>query len=323
MPQIVSTRKEIIVDASCAAAVLRGAHIYAPGVINMLSGTKLDEIVNVFADLAGTCKKGANKPHQSNQNVFIGIGQVKMQRYQLFNTKGSPSGVAIRMLDNVSNVPCLGSIFSSLNIGILQNLPSIVCGRVLDPQENDTVLDMCAAPGNKTTHIADLMNDRGRIIALDKSPARVRLLESNINEHGATCVQCYAFDGTKAVRIDDGINEEKSINGPPFNEETFDRILLDAPCSGLGNRPILATTISCKEQRSYPNIQRKLFIAAIRLLKVGGVLVYSTCTIFPSENEEIVAWALQKYGDIIELLPAEPLRGGFGWANTGLSDEQR
>lgn len=315
------TLKEVIVDIACGAAVLRGAHIYAPGVIGMMTGVQIDEIVNVFADLAGTCKKGS-KVHSSEQNRFIARGKVKMHRQQLFNSNDGPlNGIAIEILQNISNVPSLGNIYAAYSDGVLQNLPSIVCGRVVNPKPGDLVLDMCAAPGNKTTHLAELMEDRGRLIALDKSTNRVKLLQHNIDEWKLNVVKCYAFDASKAVtRENDG---RKVADGPPFAEGSFDKILLDAPCSGMGNRPILASKMTLKEQTSYPILQKKLFAAAVSLLKPGGILVYSTCTIFASENEQIVRWALEKFGNRIELVPAEPIYGSSGLPGTGLTNAQR
>lgn len=204
---------------------------------------------------------------------------------------------------------------------MLQNLPSIVCGHVLDPQPGDTVLDMCASPGNKTTHIAELMNDCGHIVALDKTPNKVIVLKRKIEKFGLKCVNCYAWDSTKAVCDNRQVDANRLV--PPFGTKTFDRILLDAPCSALGNRPQLRNDITSKMLASYPVVQRKLFKAAVDLLKSGGILVYSTCTINVGENEDIVRWACEKFSDDIELVAAEPMLGGPGWSNVGLSDKQR
>lgn len=86
----ISDNKEIIVDVTCAASILRGAHLYAPGVLGMTSGTALDECVNIFADIQGKCKQGTNKLFESIEKVFIGIGIVKMQRHQLFGLNLNP-----------------------------------------------------------------------------------------------------------------------------------------------------------------------------------------------------------------------------------------
>lgn len=134
---------------------------------------------------------------------------------------------------------------------------------------------MCASPGNKTTHLAQLMEDTGRLIALDKSPNRVALLKENIKRFKFKCVECFTFDATKAISSQSD-NDDWS---PPFAVETFDKILLDAPCSGLGNRPILCTKMSPKLVASFPKLQRKLLETAIKLLKIGGILVYSTCSV--------------------------------------------
>lgn len=82
--------KEIVVDVNCAASILRGAHLYAPGVLSMTSNTSIDERVNVYADVDGSCKKGTNVTYLSPTKVFIGIGIVKQQRYQLFGANLTP-----------------------------------------------------------------------------------------------------------------------------------------------------------------------------------------------------------------------------------------
>lgn len=109
---------------------------------------------------------------------------------------------------------------------------------------------------------------------------------------------------------------------PPDLPERFDRVLLDAPCSGLGQRPLLACRQTAGQLRSYPPQQRALFDTAVRLLKPGGTLVYSTCTLTTAENEAIVAWALARFPELC-LVPQEPHLGGVGRAGAGLDDDQR
>lgn len=307
--------KEIIVDVACAAAILRGAHIYAPGVLAMQTNTKCNEPVNVYADLDGGCRKGFNGVYASAGKRFVGVGLVQMQRFQLFG-EAKASGIAVRMTHTVSGVPSIGDAYLRDHFALLQNLPSIVCGRVLDPQPGERILDMCAAPGNKTTHLAQLMRDTGRISALDRSERRVQSLRDTVKRFGLSCIHCCTFDATKAVARD----AQPEAASPPFRPETFDRVLLDAPCSGLGNRPVLATKMSLSALRSYPKVQKKLLDAAAELVRPGGIVVYSTCTVIPAENETNVAWFLAKYGDIFELMAAEPMCGRSGLPNVGLSD---
>lgn len=225
----------------------------------------------------------------------------------------------------LSNVPSIGDAYLPAGSAMLQNLPSIVCAHVLNPIRGERVLDMCAAPGNKTTHLAELMKDDGLIIAIDKTPNKLRILEEKIRNYQLNSVKCFAYDSTKLFsRISDANADTIDVNQvmPPFPEQFFDKILLDVPCSALGNRPLLRNNISPKILASYPVVQKKLFKAAFELLKSKGVLVYSTCTVTSAENEEIVAWALKKFDDI-ELISADPLVGGPGWSNVGLNDEQR
>lgn len=203
---------------------------------------------------------------------------------------------------------------------MLQNLPSVICARVLNPIPGEKVLDMCAAPGNKTSHLAELMKDDGLIVAIDKTPNKLKILEEKIETYQFKSVKCFAFDSTKLLS-NDNCGDDKAIK-PPFPSNFFDKILLDGPCSGLGNRPLLKHDISPKMLRSYPVIQKKLFKTAVELLKRNGILVYSTCTVTSGENEEIVQWALNTFNDI-ELVSADPLLGGPGWPNVGLSDDQR
>ncbi|EDW95570.2 tRNA (cytosine(72)-C(5))-methyltransferase NSUN6 [Drosophila yakuba] len=304
-----SKLKEIMVDSSCGAALLRGAHIYAPGVLAMECNTEREELVNVYADLDGKCKRGAVKRYESPHKVFLGTGKVLMQRYQLFNNADKPAtGVAVEMQSTVSGVPSLGDLSSE--DGLLQNLPSIVCVRVLDPQPGERILDMCAAPGNKTSHIAELIGDGGSVVALDNSASRVRSMLLKLKHYKS--ITAHVFDSTKALAPEAPSAPFGEFTAPPFPCASFDRILIDAPCSGLGNRPQLSCSIKqAKVLSSYPNIQRRLFEQAVPLLRPGGILVYSTCTVTEDECECIVAWALKKFPEL-HLTDATPRWGGSG-----------
>ncbi|XP_075164557.1 tRNA (cytosine(72)-C(5))-methyltransferase NSUN6 isoform X2 [Haematobia irritans] len=314
----IGEQKEVIVDCCCGGAILRGAHIYSIGVLGMESGTKVGDLVNVFADLAGKCKKGLNVRYESNQKIYLGQGKVLMQRYQLYRNEGPIPGIAVEMLSTISGVPSIGDLSSPE--ALLQNLPSIVCSRALDPQKGEIILDMCSAPGNKTGHIAQLMQDQGVLVALDKTESKIALVKQMAQRNGVTCVKAHSFDSTNAYSE---CIEENSVDfKPPFKAESFDRILLDAPCSALGIRPMLANTISPKMLKSYPNVQKKLFSNAVKLLRKGGTLIYSTCTVNISENEEIVAWALSKFPEL-NLEQTTPLYGGPGWPCNGLIESDR
>lgn len=155
----------------------------------------------------------------------------------------------------------------------IQDESTAIACLLLSPEENDLVLDLCAAPGGKSCYIAQLMRDGGKVIAVDRSPARMKLLQENTRRLSLTSIQPIIADSTM------------------LNTKTVDRVLLDAPCSGLG---VLAKRADLRWKRKLSDITsiRKRQISLLgktsQLLRAGGVLVYSTCTIEPEENEEII-----------------------------------
>ncbi|XP_023946918.2 tRNA (cytosine(72)-C(5))-methyltransferase NSUN6 [Bicyclus anynana] len=308
---------EVIVDTMCGAAVLRGSHIYAPGVLGLPTNCKLDEKVDIYADLDGQCKRGLKLKYDGSK-LYVGTGQLKMLRYELFDNEIQAYGVAIHMLLPASRLPVINETVCPKGQLLLQNFPSIVAGWVVDAKPYEHILDMCAAPGNKTTHLAEMSDNKALIMALDKTEQKVAKIKQTCETQGVTCVKAFVFDSRKCHS-----DEITDLKCPPFPSNTFDKVLLDAPCSGLGQRPQLKESkMSPKMLQSYKFVQRKLFGAAVRVLKVGGKLVYSTCTITVNENEGMVTWALENF-PCIQLIPAEPFYGGPGLPDVGLSDDQR
>uniref|UniRef100_A0A1A7ZP04 NOP2/Sun domain family, member 6 n=1 Tax=Nothobranchius furzeri TaxID=105023 RepID=A0A1A7ZP04_NOTFU len=278
---------EVVVGAQCGSALLRGAHVFAPGIIACPKYMKVGDKVSVFSDLEGRCTRGATS-FQGNK-VFVGNGVAEMNRSHIFCSDKPLRGVGVRMVDPLYQSPPFDGVLPSLVF--LQNLPSVVVGHVLGPQPGERILDMCAAPGGKTCHIAALMRDQGEVVALDRIRNKVERIRQNAQTLHLQSIKAFCFNSVDAVSDD----PPQQTEGPPFPPESFDRVLLDAPCSGLGQRPNMACSWSLKEIRSYQPLQRKLFHAAVRLLKRGGVLVYSTCTVTLAENEEQVAWALSTF----------------------------
>ncbi|XP_063525685.1 tRNA (cytosine(72)-C(5))-methyltransferase NSUN6 isoform X9 [Pongo pygmaeus] len=305
---------EAIVGAQCGNAVLRGAHVYAPGIVSASKFMKAGDVISVYSDIKGKCKKGAKE--FDGTKVFLGNGISELSRKEIFSGLPELKGTGIRMTEPVYLSPSFDNVLPRYLF--LQNLPSALVTHVLNPQPGEKILDLCAAPGGKTTHIAALMHDQGEVIALDKIFNKVEKIKQNALLLGLNSIRAFCFDGTKAVKLD---MVEDTEGDPPFLPESFDRILLDAPCSGMGQRPNMACTWSLKEVASYQPLQRKLFTAAVQLLKPEGVLVYSTCTITLAENEEQVAWALTKF-PCLQLQPQEPQIGGEGMRGAGLSCEQ-
>jgi NOL1/NOP2/sun family putative RNA methylase len=166
----------------------------------------------------------------------------------------------------------------------IQEAASQIPPQVLDPKPNETVLDMCAAPGSKTTQIAMYMQNSGTLVALDADPRRLFALRNNLERCGVTNALLYKKDSRFVFDL--GMQ--------------FDKVLLDAPCSG--NYIIEEGFFSKKSIdgiRERSRLQKELLKAAIKVLKVGGTLVYSTCSLEPEENEINIDWVLSKYPEML------------------------
>ena len=157
----------------------------------------------------------------------------------------------------------------------VQDPSTLIAVDVLDPQPGEAILDLCAAPGGKTTYIAQKMQNRGQIIAADSSNVRLGLVTENCRRLGVTIVATIACADGRCLR-----------------GRQFDRVLVDAPCSNTGvvrRRVDLRWRIQPDEIRRLAAVQKKLLAAAIQFVKPGGVLVYSTCSLDREENEQVVA----------------------------------
>lgn len=170
----------------------------------------------------------------------------------------------------------------SLGYFYVQESASMIPPIVLNPDENDFVLDMAASPGSKTTQLAALMNNKGLIIANDFKYDRIKALGINLQRCGVeNCV----------ITL---------MNGLAIKGFEFDKILLDAPCSGTGTiRKSLKTLkiYNTKMITKLASMQKKLIENAFLNLKKGGVLVYSTCSLEPEENEGVINFLLKKYNN--------------------------
>jgi 16S rRNA (cytosine967-C5)-methyltransferase len=186
-------------------------------------------------------------------------------------TRWSPQGVRVRSKAPIEQLPGF-----SEGIFQVQGEASQLVSYLLRPEPGERVLDACAAPGGKTTHIAELMQDRGKIVGGDISPRGLRKLEENAQRLGLSSIRTLLVDSGKANRDD---------------ARPYDRILVDAPCSGLGtlrSHPEIKWNRAEADIKRLTQIQQRILRNAAARLKLGGVLVYSSCTLTPDENEQIV-----------------------------------
>ncbi|MDI6784283.1 MAG: 16S rRNA (cytosine(967)-C(5))-methyltransferase RsmB [bacterium] len=155
----------------------------------------------------------------------------------------------------------------------VQDTASMLVSHLVNPQPGQTVVDLCAAPGGKATHLAELMQNQGKLTAVDLHPGKAKLIDQTAHRLGISIIQVLVADGTKLA--------DKIL-------EPVDAVLLDAPCSGLGVLRRKVDSRWRKEPESIPELvalQNKLLESAYSILKPGGVLVYSTCTLTRDENE--------------------------------------
>lgn len=175
----------------------------------------------------------------------------------------------------------------------VQGPGSCLAGSLVSPRPGDRVLDLCAAPGGKTIHLADQMNDEGELFSCDVDGKRLERVRENAVRCGFTCI--------KLIQADAAVFREEW-------EGTMDRVLADVPCSGLGtigHRPEIRYRVNPVFLREMVALQKKILENAWRYLKPGGELVFSTCTINKTENEENYRWLLANF-------PLEPVPGrGF------------
>jgi NOL1/NOP2/sun family putative RNA methylase len=192
----------------------------------------------------------------------------------------------------------------------LQNVASMLSAIILDPKPNDIVIDMCAAPGSKSTHLAQLMENEGTLILIEKNLNRIPALEVNLRRMGII---------NSIVLNMDAINlSNTNVKG--------DKILLDAPCTGEGlirQDPSRKKSKRMKDIEKMASIQKRLLTSGLKALNSGGVLLYCTCSIAPEENELVIHEVLNKSNNfkIVEISKNYGVKGLTNVFGVNLSED--
>ena len=172
---------------------------------------------------------------------------------------------------------------------VVQDRSSQWVAPLLNPMKGEKILDACSAPGSKTTHLAALSNDNAEILAVDRSEKRLKILQSNLERLKITSVKTFKADATTLIEI------------KPSLLSYFDKILIDAPCSGIGTfarNPDIRWSLSKDKINQLIILQERLLESIFPLLKRNGILIYSTCTICPEENNLLIKRFLTKNNDL-------------------------
>ncbi|WP_019242360.1 MULTISPECIES: 16S rRNA (cytosine(967)-C(5))-methyltransferase RsmB [Bacillus] len=234
------------------------------------------------------CESNLYAPHQTAR-----INVAKITREKVME-KLEEEGFSVKVSEAIpEGIVCLqGNLAHSqaFKDGLLsiQDESSILVAHALGVNEKDRILDCCAAPGGKTTSIAERL-PQGSVVALDLHDHKVKLIEQQAKRLGLANIATRAFDARKSSEL--------------FEEQTFDKILVDAPCSGLGvmrRKPDVKYTKSEADIERLAAIQKDILNATAPLLKAGGTLVYSTCTVDQEENDEVVKSFLLDHPEFVK-----------------------
>ncbi len=222
------------------------------------------------------------KANNTKPELYVRINTLKIsiedcinlltdEGYKIIQSKLIEEAVAVKGLHNIEQT----DLYKKGYIQV-QDVSSMLVSKILSPKEGEFVIDLCSAPGGKTTHMAQLMNNKGTIIARDIHEHKLKLVERNAKRLGINIIKTENFSGDQL--------DKKLV-------DTADKVLVDAPCSGLGiirRKPEIKYRKQEKDRKEIASIQYDILKNAAKYVKIGGELVYSTCTINPEENDIVV-----------------------------------
>lgn len=189
-----------------------------------------------------------------------------------------PEAIIINKGKSIENNP----LFKEGKITV-QDESAMLVAPSIEPKENSKILDLCSAPGGKTTHISEIVNDKADIVAFDIHGNKLSLVKNNANRLGIKNITYKEMDATI---FDEGL------------ENSSDYVLIDVPCSGLGiirKKPEIKYTKDLKALKEIVEIQRKIMSNSAKYVKVGGTILYSTCTLNKEENQDNIEWFIKSY----------------------------
>ena len=259
-----STDKKVVVDKFAAESAMLGAHVYVPGVRSFEGVRKGDEVL-VVSELG--------------QGVAFGIAE--MGEDEFLRSRG---GLAVRVVRSLYRLPAVREL-PEFREGLIypQSLPAMLTSRVLGPRPGELVVDMNCAPGGKLSHLCQLSSNSARVLGFDRSAKKVRATRSTLARLG--CEAAVVKADSRYLDVDF-----------PFLVGEVDKVLIDPPCSALGVLPKLYDLKSEGEIRSLAEYQKQFFKVAAKLVRPGGVIVYSVCTMTIAECEGVVAFAVEELG---------------------------
>ncbi len=254
--------KRVIADKKAAESVYLGANLYAVGVLKVVGKVREGDYVTVV-DPTG---------------LPVGEGILALDPDKIFSKR---KGLAVKTLKSVFKVPSVRELDLYRKGWVYdQSLPAMIAVKNLNLEPGFKVVDLCAAPGGKTSHAAQLMKNTGEILAVDRSKPKIQRLRENLRRLGIKNVKILEADARYLDLI--------------IGERDFDAAIVDPPCSSLGVRPKLSSTVSAGDILNLSNYQFQFLKVASKLVRRKGRILYSTCTLTLQENELNVLKAMKK-----------------------------
>ena len=253
----------VVADRKAAESVYMGADLYKAGVLRVHGRVRTGDLVTVV----------------DPRGLPVAVGEAAVDYDEMVGGRG----LAVKVLKSVYRVPSLRGL-DVYEEGLVydQSLPAILAVKNLAPQPGWLVVDLCSAPGGKATHAAQLMEGGGVVVAIDRAGPKIAKLRENVKRLGM-----------KNVRI---VEADSRYIDLAFPDLRADAVIVDPPCSSLGVRPKLYCDLTARGLASLASYQYQFLKVAARILKRGGRLLYSTCTMTLEENEANVARAVRELG---------------------------
>ena len=256
--------KEVVVDKFTAESAMMGSHVYVPGVRRMRGVEAGDEVLIVS---------------ERGQPVAFGIARMGEEEFLR-----AERGLVVEVVEALYRLPPVREL-DEYRLGLIypQSLPSMLVSRVLAPEPGDLVVDMTCAPGGKLSHICQLVQNMAVVLGFDRS--RRKLSETRATLARLGCEASVLRADSRYLDLDF-----------PFLVGKADKVLVDPPCSALGVLPKLYDEKSAEELMSLAEYQRQFLKVAAKLVRPGGTVVYSVCTMTIPECEGVVALAVEELG---------------------------
>lgn len=278
-------QKRVVVDKLTAEAVMMGANVYAPGVKSM------EEV-----------EKGETVTVMDPRGRPVAVGKAMVSSSELRFLR---KGLVVETLTSIYKLPPIRSLELYARGEIYpQSLPSVLAVRALDPREGELVIDLTASPGGKLTYASQLMKNKGLMIGIDRSPKKIEALNENVRRLGVKNAKTMCMDSRYADL------ELGELRGKA------DAVIVDPPCSAIGVRPKLYDSLTEKVVQDLSEYQKQFIKAGFNLLRKGGRLLYSVCTISVEECENNINYA-------VEALGLQPIEGPRPLGSVGLPSHSK